>query len=1330
MVRKHAKRLQSTVDPRLLARGQSTDALLKKLKTIQVELTQADQDVDLKSLEDLTPQLVSDQMMLHKDQAVRASVACCLAEVLRLYAPNAPFTSDKIKDIFQFFLLELTAPKSGLSNPSTPRFPDYLALLDNLSRVKSCTLIADAPDPEELMTMWYKKIFDMMRPDMSKNIELSLADILAQLVDECRQIPGEVLDILLATFSSKAAKLNPAAHRLAVQICLATSDRLQSNVAQYFSENIVAVSSEEEPEERERELRSYHNLIVQVNRYCPALLLGVIAVLEQELTAEDIIVRSIAVHALGTMFGDKQSSTLATRYPSAWKAWLGRSVDKQPALRVLWVELTSNILTNHPQLRIDVSKALTSKVVDPDEKVRAAVLRVIGGLDYETALHHLDRAFLRTVSDRLRDRRSAVRAEAREALGRLYSLAYPEIENHDPAATKHFAWIPNTMLVSSWTDSKATLPLIATFEKHVLPLPTRAEDEAAWVNRLLLVGKHLDEIGSKALFLRLNNMVVPHARKPYLPFIEACEKYNGGVVDSSEESRVKDILKYSIRGIVTLFPDSDKAAQDLAAFAKLNDSRIYRLIKASIDPSTDLKTYIKARAEAIRRIEASDDKLLATMTDFIRIASYPFLNRSSIPTLAKRLTKDKRQWRESQIGPDTQHGNDLTDAEAFSVVAKSCFTFITKLAPQMYVPHLSDMIRYLDDGASSPELIEVTLKALASIKLAGMQVTLDKKDIDRVSYFTRNGKELQAKYAARLLAVVAASSCKEPNAAAERKVEELLAELSDRLEKDSPERLVADFSALGQLFKYAPRASENVWDRVVRDVLRELSKTWDAEAAKARSSSKKGDTASEQADEDEPHSWLEDRDVDDVVRAKELGFDVLCKRTIAALREDSDDRSQVSDMTTPVFRLLSKTMAEGQPRELNMPAGVKSRLRLKAGLSVLKMALMPVCDAKVGQHDLNQLAGLVQDACFNVRSRFLHKLLLYLANQGKARKLPTRYNAIPFLVAMDPEDENREMVSTWALRSKALPEAERVKRIEVTLCRYVHLLSHHEDFKADDEESIIEFVPYLTFYIDYVATEQNVGLLYYLAGRLKTVRDEDTQKSESLYTLSEMMQLIIKHKSQRHGWRLEQPESKHFRVPADTGLRAFPSAEDQKRVAGKLFLPHGVASKIEEELSRMDRKSRSGFKAEGDGAAVKRKRTTKRKPGQRVVLDDDDDDVEGEDDEEAGNEADEDEEQVSSDEPVSDGEEEGRGARRKAQARERNRKRAIRRETLAARKSAAEDEDEAPKATKASSKKVAKKGSSKKTAKKTATLAGNSANDDGDDGGEDGDSSMSELSDE
>lgn len=83
---------------KLASKGVSTDRLLRDLKTVQVELAQMDQDdVDLDSLLPITKQLVQPTLMLHKDRGVKIALACCLADVLRLFAPDAPYTALELR---------------------------------------------------------------------------------------------------------------------------------------------------------------------------------------------------------------------------------------------------------------------------------------------------------------------------------------------------------------------------------------------------------------------------------------------------------------------------------------------------------------------------------------------------------------------------------------------------------------------------------------------------------------------------------------------------------------------------------------------------------------------------------------------------------------------------------------------------------------------------------------------------------------------------------------------------------------------------------------------------------------------------------------------------------------------------------------------------------------------------------------------------------------------------------------------------------------------------------------------------------------------------------
>lgn len=49
------------------------------------------------SLETPARELVAVGLLQHKDDGVKAYTACCLADMLRLHAPDAPYTANQLK---------------------------------------------------------------------------------------------------------------------------------------------------------------------------------------------------------------------------------------------------------------------------------------------------------------------------------------------------------------------------------------------------------------------------------------------------------------------------------------------------------------------------------------------------------------------------------------------------------------------------------------------------------------------------------------------------------------------------------------------------------------------------------------------------------------------------------------------------------------------------------------------------------------------------------------------------------------------------------------------------------------------------------------------------------------------------------------------------------------------------------------------------------------------------------------------------------------------------------------------------------------------------------
>lgn len=192
-----------TFHEKLLPKGINTDGLLKKLKTLHTQLASLDQDtVDTSSLNTARAELIHNSLLLHKDRGVKAYTACCLADILRLYAPEAPYTQAELRDIFQFFFRQLSA---GLKGQDELYYNEYYHLLESLSTVKSVVLVCDFPSADEILQEIFRDLFTVVKRDLTKKVELFMADILVALIDESNSLPSEALDILMAQFKDKNA---------------------------------------------------------------------------------------------------------------------------------------------------------------------------------------------------------------------------------------------------------------------------------------------------------------------------------------------------------------------------------------------------------------------------------------------------------------------------------------------------------------------------------------------------------------------------------------------------------------------------------------------------------------------------------------------------------------------------------------------------------------------------------------------------------------------------------------------------------------------------------------------------------------------------------------------------------------------------------------------------------------------------------------------------------------------------------------------------------------------------------------------------------------------
>ncbi|KAI3336840.1 armadillo-type protein [Xylariaceae sp. AK1471] len=324
----------------------ATGELLRRLEKLSKELADMDQEsADKESLHGVAKDLASHNLLAHKEAGVKAYAAACLVDILKLCAPEAPFTPKQLKEIFTLFTRVILP---ALWNPSHAYNTQHKYVLASLADVKSILLINDVNNSEELLLELFSTFFDGISgsfksssgEQVAKDVEFHMTEVMVTLVDESSSLPPAVLDVIMAQFLRAAPrgghrektdpngsqttllpKEEPEAYVMAKTVCNSCPDRMARYVGQYFSDVIMDVSgkgghanghkddgqSDDEggpsgPSEADfKELRKAHQLLRELWRAAPTVLPNVIPQVDAELSADNVSLRLLATETLGDM---------------------------------------------------------------------------------------------------------------------------------------------------------------------------------------------------------------------------------------------------------------------------------------------------------------------------------------------------------------------------------------------------------------------------------------------------------------------------------------------------------------------------------------------------------------------------------------------------------------------------------------------------------------------------------------------------------------------------------------------------------------------------------------------------------------------------------------------------------------------------------------------------------------------------------------------------------------------------------------------------------------------------------------------------------------------
>ena len=396
--------------------------LVRRLRRLHEYLMNVGQDEGVGQLGEIAAALASPAYVGHRDKDVRLLCACCLVDIIRIYAPDAPYESDQLVSIFGLFLEQI----KGVGDAGGANFGLHYYLLERLSLVKAFVVVLDISN--ELVDDLFAQAFAQVNGgELPQNCIALYADVLQTCIAESDRLPAGALESLLLPLTYPNKKDCPRACAFAKLLVKACWERVRDELTSLYRDEGGA--------REDSELRGkVHELIFELNKVEPRVLAGVLPLLEGELRVDSDELRTLAVQLLSRMFAAR-GSELHTEYPQLFAAFLGRFGDKLAGIRCVMLEFAKYFMLRNaaPRAeadrgapaalaeRIGLGRELLLRLRDLDESVRLQAVATACDIAREFP-ELIEQAVLDEALERLKDRKPEVRAETMGRMAGLYTF--------------------------------------------------------------------------------------------------------------------------------------------------------------------------------------------------------------------------------------------------------------------------------------------------------------------------------------------------------------------------------------------------------------------------------------------------------------------------------------------------------------------------------------------------------------------------------------------------------------------------------------------------------------------------------------------------------------------------------------------------------------------------------------------------------------------------------------------------------------------------------------------------------------------------------------------
>ena len=613
--------------------------LLGELMKVHDRLSGLSQDPEARP-EDIgliASNLLNECTIDNKDNEVRLIVACCLVDILRIFAPVAPYNDEELLKVFRIIVAQLRC--LGSSELDTFTGSKIFYILNSLSVVKSCVVMvylaqSGSSDSEELYLSLIRAILHSARSDHSEEVVSHMISIVQSCIEESESIHTEILDCILQPLLPFKKTENIATYNLSTNILRRCSASLQGPMGALINEILVGSSSHSRvgsPEISE----DIYALIYELHKVSADFLLTILPNICAQLQVDDEGIRLKAVKVLGKLFASRYAD-YGVHYDKNFKEFLGRFIDISSSVRIEMIDAATLIMRSKPHLCASIDDYIVKRLRDNDADVRLRCFKRLVEICDENSSQLKVRTYMEMI-ERVKDKKHEIRLNAMIGLSRLYSRhitsAFPPLNSEItvPALVSHHLdgdkwerlWKVPGALLSCWgypeTDVKHRV--IQIIQEKVLCYNINEEkkrncvdvfpeqsfqdslpkfsDVSRSATAILVVFFHLNEAERKCFGSIL--MAKTKIGESLVSFVED----RRSMIKSPSNQLNARLQRGLHRLCTTLLPIAENKKSVIEKIENFDDKRVFSLFELSLSPLISSYDSYRYRKELSQRYETS-----------------------------------------------------------------------------------------------------------------------------------------------------------------------------------------------------------------------------------------------------------------------------------------------------------------------------------------------------------------------------------------------------------------------------------------------------------------------------------------------------------------------------------------------------------------------------------------------------------------------------------------------------------------------------------------------------------------------------------------------------